>query len=97
MDPGKGKQMTDRHAVASGEKKSGHVDNDTHISVSDVVYEMGGRKSRYINEVLNWYRQEDARNLRREELSDLVENTTALDALEGESWNSWKIAESLEK
>ena len=54
---------------------------------------MGGRKSRYINEVLDWYRQEDARHLRRDELNDLVENTTALNALEGESWKRWKIAD----
>ena len=73
-------------------QKSGHVDHDTHISELDVVYEMGGRKNRYIKEVLDWYRQTDARNLRRHELNDLVDNTTALNAHEGESWKSWKIA-----
>ena len=40
--------------------KSGHVDDDVHISALDAFYEMDGRKSRYIGEVLEWYRGEDA-------------------------------------
>ena len=49
---------------ASGEKQdrpepvlvqnSGHVDDHIQISASDVFYEMGGRKSRYVKEVLDW-------------------------------------------
>ena len=44
---------------------------------------MDGRKSRYIGEVLVWYRGEDAGDLKRSELNDLVENLTCLNALEG--------------
>ena len=32
---------------------SSHVDDDVHISALDPFYEMDGRKSRYIGEVLN--------------------------------------------
>ena len=41
------------------------------FSTLDVFYEMK-RKSRYIREVLNWYREEDAGDLRRSELNELV-------------------------
>ena len=41
-------------------QKSGHVDDDVRNSASDAFYEMDGRKSRYIGEVLEWYRGEDA-------------------------------------
>ena len=41
-------------------QKSGHVDDDVQISALDAFYEMDGRKSRYIGEVLEWYRGEDA-------------------------------------
>ena len=44
---------------------SGHVDDDIQISALDVFYEMDGRKSRYIKEVLDWHLEEDARDLRR--------------------------------
>ena len=44
---------------------------------------MDGRKSRYIGEVLDWYRGEDAGDLKRSELNELVENLTCLNALEG--------------
>ena len=49
---------------------------------------MDGRKSRYIREVLEWYRGEDARDLKRSELNELVENLTCLNALEGKIWKS---------
>ena len=39
---------------------SGHVDDDVQISALDAFYEMDGRKRRYIGEVLEWYRGEDA-------------------------------------
>ena len=41
-------------------QKSSHVDDDVQISALDVFYEMDGRNSRYIGEVLEWYRGEDA-------------------------------------
>ena len=60
-------------------QKSGHVDDDVQISALDAFHEMGGRKSRYIREVLDWYRGEDARDLKRSALNELVENMTRLD------------------
>ena len=42
---------------------------------------MDGRESRYIKEVFDWYRDEDAGDLRRSELNVLVESMTYLDAL----------------
>ena len=41
-------------------QKSGHVDDDVQISALDAFYEMDGRKSRYIGEVLDCYGGEDA-------------------------------------
>ena len=49
-------------------QKSGHVDDDVQISALDAFYEMDGRKSRYIGEMLEWYRGEDAGDLKRNEL-----------------------------
>ena len=48
-------------------QKSRHVDDDVQISALDAFYEMDGRKSRYIGEVLDWYRGEDARDRKRSE------------------------------
>ena len=45
-------------------QNSGHVDDVIQISALDVFYEMNGRKSRKI-EVLDGYREEDARDLSR--------------------------------
>ena len=45
-----------------------------------------GWKSRHIGEVLDWYRGEDAGDLRRSELTELVENLTCLNAIEGKIW-----------
>ena len=59
-------------------QKSGHVDDDVQISALDAFHEMDGRKSRYIGEVLDWYRGGDAGYLKRSELNDLVENLTCL-------------------
>ena len=50
----------------------GPDDDDKQISALDVFHEMGGRRSRCIREVLNWYREEDAGDLRRSELNELV-------------------------
>ena len=69
-------------------QKSGHVDDDAQISALDVFYEMDGRKSRYIREVLDWYRREGAGDHKRSELNELVENMTCLNALAGENWKN---------
>ena len=69
-------------------QKSGHVDDDVQVSALDAIYEMDGRKSRYIGEVLEWYRGEDAGDLKRSELSEMVENLTCLNVLEGKIWKS---------
>ena len=69
-------------------QKSGHVDDDEQISALDVFYGMDGRNSRYIREVLDWYRGEDAGDLMRSESNELVENATRLNALAGEIWKS---------
>ena len=67
-------------------QKSGHVDEDVQISALDVFNEKDGRRSRYIGEVLERYRGEDAGDLKRSELNELVENWTCLNALEREMW-----------
>ena len=67
---------------------SGHVDDDVQISALDAFFEMDGRKSRYIGEVFDWYRGEDAGVLKRSALNELVENLTCLNALEGTIWKS---------
>ena len=51
---------------------------------------MDGRESRCIKEVLDCYRDEDAGDLRRSELNELVERMTCLNALEEKSEKSWK-------
>ena len=56
----------------------GHVDDDMHISALDVFFEMDGRMSRCIKEVLEWYQEGDAGDLRRSELIELVETMTYL-------------------
>ena len=65
---------------ASGERRDradpvvvqngGHVDDDIHIFALDLFYHMDGRKSRYKKKVLGWYREEDARDLRRHDLNE---------------------------
>ena len=64
---------------------SGHVADDVQISTLDELHEMDGR---YIGEVLEWYRGEDAGDLNRSELNELVENLTRLNALEEKIWKS---------
>ena len=53
-------------------QKSGHVDEDVQSSALDAFYEMDGRKSRYIREVLEWYRGEDVGDLNRSKLNELL-------------------------
>ena len=80
-----------RHKSRSGSvlvQKSGHVDDDVQISALNAFYEMDGRKSPYIGEVMEWYRGEDASDLKRSELNELVENVTCLNALEEKIWKS---------
>ena len=50
-------------------QNSGHVDDDKQNSALDGFYEMDGRESRYSKEVLDWYRDEDAGDLKRSELN----------------------------
>ena len=50
-------------------QKSRHVDDDIQNFALCVFYEMDGRKSRYIKEVMDWYRQEDAGDVRGNELN----------------------------
>ena len=78
-----------RHKIGWGSyfvQKSGHFDDDVQISALDAFYRMDGRKSRYIREVLDWYRGEDVGDLKRSELNELVENKTCPNALAGEIW-----------
>ena len=55
-------------------QKSGHVDDDVQISALD------GRQSRFIGEVLERYRDEDAGDLRRSESDEPVGDLTCLNA-----------------
>ena len=70
-------------------QKSSHVDDVVQISALDPFHEMDGRKrSRYTGEVLEWYRGEDAGDLKSSELNELVENLTCLNAFEEKIWKS---------
>ena len=63
-------ETQDRRVSVLGQKP-GHVDDDVPIFALDVFYEMDGRKSCYIKEVLDWYRGEDDGHLTRSELNEL--------------------------
>ena len=87
---------------ASGEKQDrpepvfmhnlGLVDDDVQNFALDLLLiEMDGRESRHINEVLEWYREEDAGDLRRSESNWLVERMTCLYSL------CWMISERQKK
>ena len=52
-------------------QKSGRVDHDMRITALDAFYGKDGRRSRYIGEVVERFRGEDAGDLKR---IDLVEN-----------------------
>ena len=58
-------------------QNSGHVDDDIPIFALDAFDEMDGRKSPYTKEVLDWYREQDAGGLRRNDVNELVGNMTA--------------------
>ena len=64
-------------------QNTGHVDDDVQISTLEVIYEMDGRKSRYIKEVLDWCRVEGAGDLLRSELKESVESMTCPKRLRG--------------
>ena len=49
--------------------RTGHVDDDVQISALELIYEMDGRKGRFIG-VLEWYRGEDAGDLKRSALGE---------------------------
>ena len=57
--------------------KSGHIDDDVHISALVAFCEMDGRMSRYIGE--------DVGDLTRSASNELVENLTCLNAVEGKN------------
>ena len=58
----------------------------------DVLCEMNGRQSRYIKEVLDWYREGDTGDLKRSELGEVVGGVTCLNWIEdGES--QWRNLE----
>ena len=67
-----------------------HVDDDIQISALDVCYQMDGRESRYIKEVLDWYWEEDARDLRRSELNESTEHMTCRNAFEVKIEKIWE-------
>ena len=64
-------------------QKSGLVDDDVQISALDAFCEMDGRQSRYIGEVLERYRDEDAGDPKRSESDESVGNLTCLNASRG--------------
>ena len=66
---------------------SGHVDDDVQISALDAFHERMDERV-VASEKLEWYRGEDAGDLKRSELNELVENLTCLNALEVEIWKS---------
>ena len=89
---------------ASGEKQdlpesvlvqnSGHVDDDIHNLALDVFHEIDERKSLNIKEVLEWYGEKDAGDLRRSEVNEFGENMFCLSAFEGNFGNVRKSCES---
>ena len=88
--------------LASGEtqewlQKFGHVGDDVQISAFDAFYEMDERRSRYIGDVLERHRGEDAGDLKRSELNELVENLTCPNAFEGKIWKNNQMVVTHEK
>ena len=69
------------------------MNDDIQVSALYVLYEIDGRKSRKIIEVLDWYRENDAGDLEGNELNELVENMTALNPLEEKGENRWNSCE----
>ena len=63
-------------------QKSGHVDDDVQISALDPFHEKVARKSRYIGEVLERYRREDAGDLPKILMDE-------------KSWKTWKCNQKI--
>ena len=64
--------------------KDRHVDDDIQSSALDVLSEIDIRESRYIKEVLEWYRDEDTGDLQKSQVNELLESMTSLDGKIGE-------------
>ena len=82
-------------------QKSGHIDDHVQISALDAFYGKDERRSRFIGEVLEWYRGKDAGDIKRIEV---VENWTCLNVLEkkilriySKDSDGGEILENLEK
>ena len=60
------------------------------ISALGALRGMHGRESRYVKEVLDWYREKDSGGVKIRELSELLGRMTCLNALERKSWKSWR-------
>ena len=73
------------------------MEDDEHISALDVFNEKDGRENGCIGEVLEWYRGEDARDLERSELNELVENWRHPNDPGKTIWKSWKTWKSNQK
>ena len=83
-------------------QKSGHVDDDVQIYAFDAFHEMDGRN---IREVLDWYRGEDAGDLKRSELNELVgnlnqkfmtdEKINPKILMDEKSWKTWKSSQKI--
>ena len=59
------------------------MDDDKQFLALDVFSEKDGRRSHYRKEMLDWYREEDAGDLRGNQVNVLVEEMTALNSLQG--------------
>ena len=70
-------------------QNSGRVDDDKQFLRWMYSTRWMGRKNLYIKEVLDWFPEEDAGDLRRRELNKTNKNMTALNALEG-NFGKWK-------
>ena len=68
--------------------------DDIQFSALDVFYQVDGRESRQIKEVSDWFREEDAGDLRRSELNEYM---TRRNAFEGKLGKSEKKLEKCEK
>ena len=75
----------EQEAPNTSSSSATHVSLEYPASGERQVFEMSGRESRYIKEVLGWYREEDAGDLKRSELKELVESMICLNVFDGKS------------
>ena len=75
---------------------SGHVEDDIQISALDVFYQVDGRESRQIKEVSDWFREEDAGDLKSSELNEYMTRRNAFEGKIGKIClrKSWKSVRS---